>query len=171
MPRPLPTDAASFYHHYIGLVQAGSAVEAVTAHAGEILDFYTNLPDDMQHYAYAEGKWTIKEVLQHVIDAERVFAYRLLRIARKDTTPLAGFDENLYVLNAKTASRDFNLMQQEFTLLRQSTDILVSTLDEDQLQNTGTASNNPITANAIAFIIYGHLLHHLNIIKERYLHR
>lgn len=169
MPRPLPTDAASFYHNYINLVKTSSAAEAVKTYSAKILAFYTALPADKANYAYAEGKWTVQEVLQHVIDAERVFTYRALRIARKDTTPLPGFDENSFTANSEASSRSFDSLKQEFALLRQATDVFIETLNDSQLQNIGTASNNPITANAIAFIIYGHLLHHMNITKERYL--
>ena len=168
MPRPLPTDAASFYHHYINLVKANSPAEAVKVHSTDILEFYTNIPPDKANYAYAPGKWTIQEVLQHVIDAERVFSYRTLRIARKDATPLPGFDENSFTANSEAGNRNFDSLKQEFSLLRKSTDIFIETLSDGQLQNFGTASNSPITANAIAFITYGHLLHHINIIKERY---
>jgi hypothetical protein len=168
MPRPLPTDAASFYHHYISLVKADSAAEAVKVHSAEILAFYTSLPIERAQYAYTDGKWTILEVLQHVIDAERVFSYRTLRIARKDATPLPGFDENSFTANSEAGNRNFDSLKKEFALLRQSTDIFIETLNEGQLQNFGVASNNAITANAIAFITYGHLLHHINIIKERY---
>ncbi len=169
MPRPQPTDAAQFYHHYIGLVKAGSAAEAVKKHSAEILDFYSGLPDAKADFAYAEGKWTIKELLLHVIDAERVFSYRCMRIARNDATPLPGFDENAYTANAQAANRTFESLKEEFAALRRASDIFVATLSEDQLQRNGTASNNPITANAVAFIMYGHLLHHINIIRERYL--
>ncbi len=108
-------------------------------------------------------------MLQHIIDAERVFSYRAMRIARNDATPLPGFDENSYTANSLACRRDFESLKKEFALLRQATDILVLTLGEDQLQNIGTASNNPVTANAIVFLTYGHLLHHINIIRERYL--
>jgi uncharacterized damage-inducible protein DinB len=169
MPRPLPTDSAPFYHNYIGLVNAGSALEAVKNHSGEIAAFYASLPEDKADHAYAEGKWTIKEVLQHLIDAERVFSYRATRIVRKDATPLPSFDENSYAANSQAGNRSLDSLKEEFALLRGATDIFVSTLNEEQLQNSGTASNKPITANAIVFIIYGHSLHHMNIIKERYL--
>lgn len=168
MARPSATDA-SFGQHYIALAKGETAAEVVNNHAAEILAFYTNLPEEKAHFAYADGKWTIIEVLQHIIDAERVFSYRTTRIARKDTTPLPGFDENAYTENSLAYKRDFNLLKEEFTALRRATDIFISSLDEEQLQQSGTASGKYITANAIAFIIYGHLLHHINIIKERYL--
>jgi len=169
MPRPLSSDSAPYTHNYIGLVKGDSAGEAVKNHAEEILAFYTGLPDDKAEYAYGEGKWTLREVLQHVIDAERVFTYRTTRIARKDTTPLPGFDENSYTANSQAGSRSFASLKQEFSFLRRGTDIFIATLNEEQLQNIGVASNAPVTANAIAFVIYGHLLHHINIIKLRYL--
>ena len=168
MPRPLPTDA-SFGQHYIALAQGDTAAEVVNNHAAEILEFYTSLPEEKAQYAYAEGKWTIIELLQHIIDAERVFAYRATRIARKDTTPLPGFDENAFTENSLAGTRDFNLLKEEFAALRRSTDIFIAALSEEQLQQNGTASGKYITANAIAFIIYGHLLHHMNITRERYL--
>jgi uncharacterized damage-inducible protein DinB len=168
MPRPLPTDSAPYTHNYISLVNGDSAAEAVKNHAGEILTFYTGLPDDKAQFAYGKGKWTLQEVLQHVIDAERVFSYRAMRIARKDATPLPGFDENSYTVNSQACNRSFASLKDEFALLRRATDIFISTLNEEQLQNTGFASNSPVTANAVAFIVYGHLLHHIDIIKERY---
>jgi hypothetical protein len=168
MARPLPGDA-SFGQHYIALAQGDTAAEVVSNHAAEILEFYASLPEEKAHYAYADGKWTIIELLQHIIDAERVFTYRATRIARKDTTPLPGFDENAFTDNSLAYKRDFNLLKEEFIALRKSTDIFISSLDEEQLQQSGTASGKYITANAIAFIIYGHLLHHINITRERYL--
>ncbi|HVX50402.1 MAG TPA: DinB family protein, partial [Chitinophagaceae bacterium] len=142
---------------------------AVQNHAAEILAFYTSLPKDKKDHAYAEGKWTIIELLQHVIDAERVFTYRALRFARKDATPLAGFDENDYAANSMAGSRNFDELKEEFAALRKATDIFFSSLNEEQLQQGGTSNNRYITVNALAFITYGHLLHHINIIKERYL--
>ena len=168
MSRPLQTDAY-FGQHYIALTRGDTALEVVNNHKAEILAFYTGLPAEKANYAYAEGKWTIRELLQHLIDAERVFTYRATRIARKDTTPLPGFDENSYAANSMADKRDFNSLKEEFTALRNATDIFISSLSEDQLQQPGNSSGKYITANAIAFIIYGHLLHHINIIKERYL--
>lgn len=168
MPRPSAADAG-FGQHYIALAQGNSAKEIVANHATDILQFYANLPAEKKDFAYAEGKWTIIEVLQHVIDAERVFTYRAMRFARKDATPLPGFEENDYAANAQASTRDFDELKEEFAALRKATDIFASTLHEDQLQNGGQSNNRYITANALIFIIYGHLLHHMNVIKERYL--
>ncbi|HNP23185.1 MAG TPA: DinB family protein [Panacibacter sp.] len=169
MARPLPTDSASFYHKYIGYVQGESVKETIANHSSVIEQFYSSLPEAKENYAYAEGKWTLKDLLLHVIDAERVFVYRTLRIARKDKTPLAGFDENEYAANSFAEERSFQSLKDEFVLLRKANDAMLSTLNEEQLSQSGTASNNAITANALAYITFGHLLHHMAVIKERYL--
>jgi hypothetical protein len=108
-------------------------------------------------------------MLQHIIDTERIMQYRLLRIARNDTTPLPGFDENFYAKNANASSRTFISLKEELKALRKSTDLLILSLSDDQFANEGMTSNQKITANAIAYILFGHLMHHKKIIEERYL--
>ena len=169
MARPSSTDAAIFYHKYINYAMGDSIAEVIANHSVQLNEFYNNLPEAKADYAYASGKWTIKDLLQHVIDAERIFTYRALRIARKDTTPLAGFEENDYAANSNAANRTLQSLKDEFTAVRISSDFLFRSFNEDQLNAVGTASNNSITTNALAFITYGHLLHHKNIIEERYL--
>ena len=169
MARPSTQDAAEFYHGYINMAQGNSVAEVMANYAEEIRNFYSNLPEAKADHAYAEGKWTIKELLQHVIDAERIFAYRALRIARKDATPLASFDENAYAQTADAKNRILQSLKDEFIAVRHSTDLMLQSFNEDQFNSKGTASNKSITVNALAFIIYGHLLHHKRIIEERYL--
>jgi uncharacterized damage-inducible protein DinB len=169
MARPAPQDAAEFYHGYINMATGNSLAEVMVNHTAEIKNFYSDLPEDKADYAYADGKWTMKELLQHITDAERIFAYRALRIARKDATPLASFDENAYAQNANAKNRKLQSLKDEFNAARHATDLMLQSFDEDQLNAKGTASNKSITVNAIAFIIYGHLLHHKKIIEERYL--
>ncbi|MEP6846052.1 MAG: DinB family protein [Panacibacter sp.] len=169
MPRPAVADASAFYHGYINNATGNSVKEVIANHSKEILDFYNSLPEQKAIYAYAEGKWTIKQLLLHVIDAERIFTYRALRIARKDTTPLAGFDENTYADNDGNENRTFQSLKDEFNAVRKATDLLYSNFSETQLNETGTASNKSITVNALCFIAYGHLLHHKKILEERYL--
>ncbi len=108
-------------------------------------------------------------MIQHLADAERVFVYRAMRFSRKDTEPLPGFDEDSYAANANAANRSFDSLVEEFGLLRKSTDLFLGTLTEEQLSQAGVANNKPITVNAIAFIVYGHILHHKQVIEERYL--
>lgn len=168
MPRPGQNECAPYYQKYIALAEGNSVNEIVNRHAFELQEFYNSLPDNKADYAYSEDKWTIKQVLQHLMDAERVFAYRALRICRKDETPLAAFDENAYVENGFAVQRSLSSLKQEFNAVRAATDMFLLSLNNEQTMRMGTASNNPVSVNALAFIIYGHLLHHENILKERY---
>ena len=111
----------------------------------------------------------MKELLQHVIDAERIFSYRILRIARKDKTPLASFDEDNYAANSLASERNFDSIKEEFLAVRKATDLLLLSLNEEQLAQQGIASELPVTANAIAFITFGHMLHHKGVLEEKYL--
>lgn len=168
MARPQPNECAPYYQKYIALAQGNSISELVNNHAFDLQEFYNNLPESRADFAYAENKWTVKQVLQHLTDAERVFAYRALRISRKDETPLSSFDENAYVENGFANQRALSSLKQEFNSVRAATDIFLLGLNEEQVMRMGTASNNPVSVNALAYIIYGHLLHHINILKERY---
>jgi hypothetical protein len=127
------------------------------------------IPPKKRKYAYAEGKWTIKELLQHLIDAERVFAYRALRIARLDATPMPGFDENNWATAANKINRKWGSLVKEFSAVRASTEILFKHLGKEELLFEGMASNISINALALGYIIAGHTQHHIDIISERYL--
>jgi uncharacterized damage-inducible protein DinB len=133
------------------------------------IDFLKTIPTEKLEYRYAEGKWTIKDIVQHLIDAERIFAYRALRIARKDQTPLPGFEENEYVETAFANNRTMEDLIEEFTIVRKSTLSLFKTFTEEQLMQMGTASEKPVSVRAIGFITLGHQKHHEKIIKVRYL--
>lgn len=169
MPRPDLSRVPEWYHRYINQVQENELIEALEKQASSVIPFLENIPVVKRDYRYAEGKWNIKEVLQHIIDAERIFAYRALCFARKEATPLPGFDENSYADNSKAAKRDWNDLMEEFKIVRRSTQILFGSFDDEQMETTGTASGNLIYVMAIGFIIAGHLNHHVTIIKERYL--
>lgn len=169
MARPQPNDYAAYYETYVGKVKEDSVHDIINSYSEPLLQFYTSLPESKADHAYAEGKWTVKELLLHIIDAERIFAYRALRVARQDQTPLASFDENAYVPASKASERSLQSLKDEFAAVRKATDIMLRTFDEVQLSQRGTASNHPVTANAIAFIIYGHMLHHKAVLEERYL--
>lgn len=144
-------------------------MDAMRKQTPSFIRLLSNIPPAKRNYRYAKGKWTIKEVLQHIIDTERVFAYRALCFARKDKTPLPSFDENLYGDNAKATKRDWPVMMAELKAVRISSEFLFSSFDKTQLNTTGTASNNPFTVLAIGFILVGHVNHHIKVIKERYL--
>jgi hypothetical protein len=168
MSRPAAGDFPPYFARYIARVEADSIAEAIDQYAAEMEVFYTGLPEDKADYAYAPGKWTLKELLQHVIDAERIFAYRILRISRNDSTPLPSFDEDSYVLYSGAASRSFASIKEEFIAVRKSTDLLLRSLTEEQYKRSGVASNLPVTVNAIGFILFGHLLHHKQVLHEKY---
>lgn len=169
MARPQASEFPPYFARYIAKVEADSVAAAVNRYAVSMNDFYTRLPEEKADYRYAEGKWSIKELLQHVIDAERIFSYRILRIARKDKTPLASFDEDSYALSANAQARPFSELKEEFRAVRKATDLLLLSLNEEQLAEQGIASDLPVTANAIGFILFGHLLHHKAVLEERYL--
>lgn len=167
--RPSDLDYNPFYKTYISKIKADSLTEAIALYAQPLKSFYNNLPEAKANYAYADGKWTVKEVLQHVMDTERIMSYRALAIARGESIALPGFDENLYAQNSKAAFRNLTDMQIEFTAIRHATNLLFQSFDEEQLNARGNANNSPITVNALGFIILGHLAHHKQVLEERYL--
>lgn len=135
----------------------------------EMIALISNTEIEKLEYRYAVGKWTIKDIIQHIIDTERIFSYRALRISRNDLTPLPSFEENDYVDNANANCRSIQDLLNELKVVRASTIILFKNFSNMQLNNLGIASNHPISVRAIGFIIIGHQQHHFKIIKERYL--
>ena len=169
MPRPDLTRVPDFYHNYINQVPENDLMTAFKNQTPVAIQFFQTIPDNKIDYAYAQGKWTIKEMLQHVIDAERIFSYRALRFARKDPTPLPGFDENLFAENAKADKRNWDDLLEELKVVRRATEWLYSSFDEEQLDASGTSNNSPIYVLAFGYISVGHAIHHMNVIKQRYL--
>lgn len=159
----------SYFANYINLVNVDSVEEAIERYSLNMLNFFKNLPVEKVDYKYSEDKWTIKEMLQHVIDTERIFAYRVLRISRGDKTPLPGFDENNYAAASNAAARSWQSLLEEFEAVRKSTDLLLKSLTQDQLKQSGVTNEHPNSSMAISFMVFGHILHHINILKERYL--
>jgi hypothetical protein len=168
MPRPSATEYNSFFQTYLNYTSGKDYNILVQQYHERITESWAAIPAEKVNYAYAEGKWTIKQMLQHVIDTERIFAYRALAIARKEPASLLGFDENEYAKNGTAAHRNWKDMLIEWRVVRQSTNLLFASFTEEQLKLTGTANGNPISVNAIGFILFGHALHHLHILKERY---
>ncbi len=128
-----------------------------------------SLSDENWQYSYAEGKWTPKEILLHTIDTERIFCYRALQIARSENAILPGFDENLFAENSNANERSPEDLINEYRTVRQATTALFESFSEQTMNNTGNANDKPLSVQAAGFIICGHELHHINIIKERYL--
>lgn len=168
MPRPDLSRVPAWYHGYINHVQENDLMKALETQSPAFIKFLKKIPEQKRNYRYAKGKWTIKEMLQHIIDAERIFSYRALCFARQDQTPLPSFDENAYAEHSKAGKRDWNEMVEEFRLLRQSNEILFRSMDKKQLNSTGIASGNPVYVMAIGFIMVGHVNHHVRILQERY---
>lgn len=158
----------SFYHNYINLVNETSLSPAMAKHLQDAVAVLEQLPLQKWEYRYAPGKWTIKELVQHVIDAERIFAYRALCIARGEKTPLPGFDENSYAEASGANKRGYSDLIEELKTAQHSTFQLFRSFDESQLQQSGIANGNSIYVEAIGFILIGHTRHHLKILKERY---
>jgi hypothetical protein len=168
MSRPSATEYSSFYQPYVNYTSGKDYSILVQQYHDRITESWSAIPAEKANYAYAEDKWTIKQMLQHVIDTERIFAYRALSIARKEPAALLGFDENEYAKNGTGANRNWKDMLTEWRVVRQSTNLLFASFTEEQIKNMGTASGQPISVNALGFIIFGHALHHLHILKERY---
>ncbi len=144
-------------------------VAALTAQLAEVTTLLESLDAAKRDHRYAEGKWTVKEVLGHLIDCERVFAYRTLRIARNDQTPLPGFDENLFAGEAGHARCDWSTLLEEFIEVRRSSILMLRHLPPDAWARLGTTNSQPVSARALVYIMIGHVTHHLEILKERYL--
>ncbi|MBL7731159.1 MAG: DinB family protein [Chitinophagaceae bacterium] len=171
MPRPNLSRVPEYYHRYINQVPENDITKAFSNQTAAFIRFLKQLPEEKRNYRYAKGKWTIKEVLIHVIDTERVFAYRSLCIARQDKSAFPSFDENLYADNAKANKRDWNDLIDEFKAVRLSTEIMFRSFDKQQLDSTGIASGKSVYVLGLGYIIAGHVNHHLNVIKERYLRK
>ena len=163
------TVAAPHFNRYIEIVKEKDLLKSLKKSRKEFSELLDRLPRNKIDFAYAPGKWTIREVLQHIIDAERVFAYRALTFARKDKTPLPGFDENSWAAESRSAKRSWKELRDEFKTVRKSSELLFSSLDQDQLLAEGVAGNHPANSLAMGFVCSGHLLHHIKIIRERYL--
>jgi len=169
MPRPDLFTVPEWYHNYIRQIREDSVNEAIRANTPMAVSFLRSIPEEKWGYRYADSKWSIREMVQHIIDAERVFAYRALCIARGEKTSLPGFDENSYAALSKADKRGMEDLITEFETVRTSIEQLYASFDEEQLAATGIANNNRISVNAIGFIIAGHVKHHMNILNERYL--
>ena len=153
---------------YVSLVEADELHKALKKNGKKFNKFLKHMPENKINYSYAEGKWTIKQVLQHILDAERVFAYRALWFARKDLQPLPGFDENLWALQAFVSERDWNDLRDEFKVIRKSTELLFNSFSDEQLHTTGVSNNTVVSVATLGYICAGHAAHHMNVINERY---
>ncbi len=169
MAKPLPSEYPSFYGTYVKLVQDDDLIKVLQASLNEMHETLESIPAATFDYAYAEGKWTVSQLLQHMIDAERVFSYRAMAFARGEQQQLPGFDENEYAGLADVSARNISEMKEELMTLRRSVYFMFKGFTEQDLSRSGVANGNPVTVNALGYIIIGHVRHHFNVIKERYL--
>jgi uncharacterized damage-inducible protein DinB len=158
-----------FYKNYVKNIEETDLLQALRISGHRCLELLHAIPEEKADYRYAEGKWTIRELLCHMIDAERIFAYRALRFARNDKTLLAGFDENQYAPETNASGRSLQKLAAEVAHLRSSTIDMFEGFSPEMLNRRGTANQNELSVAALGFIIAGHETHHCNVLKERYL--
>lgn len=167
--RPAPNEYAPYYGRYIALVPDGPIVETLRDQIGETSGFLGSLPEAKGDHRYEPGKWSVKEVIGHMIDSERVFSYRALRFARRDETPLPGFEQDDYVPAGAFGRRTLRDLIEEFRAVREATVLLYRHLDEEALSRSGIANENRMSVRALAWSIAGHERHHARVIRELYL--
>lgn len=169
MNRPEKNEYNEYYETYVSLVPETEIVGVLDRQNSELLDIFKEIAEEKSLYAYAEGKWTIKELLGHLTDGERIFGYRALRIARADKTPIEGFEQDGYIENSNFNNTKMSDLLEEFLLVRKANLIFFRNLTDEAWTRTGTASDSPVSVRAIAYIMAGHVRHHMRILRERYL--
>jgi uncharacterized damage-inducible protein DinB len=167
--RPESNEYAPYYEKYVSLVPAGSIIETLQSQAADTLALLRGVSEERAASRYEPGKWSVKEVVGHVIDTERIFSYRALRFARNDKTPLPGYEQDDYARAANYDARTLADLADDFERVRAATVSLLRSLDAEAWTRRGLASDNEVSVRALAHIIAGHELHHVNILRERYL--
>jgi hypothetical protein len=169
MNRPEKSEYAEYYERYVSLVEETDIVAVLEKQQAEMLGIFETITEEKSHFAYGADKWTIKELIGHLTDGERIFAYRALRISRADQTPIEGFEQDGYIENSNFNNMPFSDLTEELLLARKSNLIFFKYLTDEAWSRHGTASDNPVSVRALAFIMAGHIRHHINILNERYL--
>ena len=166
--RPTPDEYAPYYKTYVDKVFGENVLVLLKEEHDQFKTFLQGIPESKWDYRYAEGKWSIKEVIRHINDAERVFAYRALRIARNDQTAMPGFDQDDWMGEISGSSMSPEQVMDEYSSVRAASLSLLNSFDEEAWLRRGTASDYTFSARALAYIIAGHEQHHIQILKERY---
>lgn len=169
MSKPSASEFPAYFSGYVSHVQEADLDTAFANQLPVIKSFLNTISEEKSMYAYEPGKWTLKEVLQHMIDTERIFNYRALCFSRKETSSLPGFDENEYAANSNANARGWKDMVAEFIAVRYSTELLFKNFSTETLSFSGLSNNNKATVNSLGFITVGHFYHHKKIMEERYL--
>ena len=166
---PQPNEYHPYYGNYIQLSEDAPLVQSLENSMQVFQDFVSNIPESQMNFSYQFDKWTIAELLMHLLDSERVFQYRAFRFARNDQTALPGFEQDDYVLESRAGERTKEDIIQEYLAIRRSSIYLFASFGDEVMQRIGTASGSPMSVRALGHIIVGHQVHHLNILQDRYL--
>lgn len=167
---PAPSEYAPYYHTYVGKISPDTDLaELLRSEFEKTHALLSSLSEEKQLYRYAPGKWSIREMVGHMVDTERVMAYRAMRVARGDKTPIPGFDQDDYIPEGDFDARPMASMLAEWRGLREATIAFTESLGKEASVFMGTASDNPVTPRALLYIIAGHELHHMGVLQERYL--
>lgn len=169
VPRPGTGEYAPFYAGYVAGVPDGDLIALLEQQGRETATLLGAISEEKANYRYAPGKWTIREVLGHIVDGERVFSYRALTFARGDAGPLPSFDENAWASASNAGRRAMKELLDEYRAVRAATVALFRSFSDEEFARSGVASKNPVTVRALAYIVAGHERHHLRILRERYL--
>lgn len=164
-------DCPSYYMPYLEVIGEASLTDLMERQLGNFPEFIRSIPEELLQHRYTPEKWSVAEVLVHILDTERIFQYRALRFGRGDETPLPGFDQDAYVPSSLAGSKSIDDLVQEFEIIRQSSLLLFKSLPEERLSFKGTASGQGISLGALGFVMCGHPKHHRNILRARYLGR
>lgn len=169
MTKPTATEYADYYDIYVSLIDSDNILAVLNRQISDFSKLLSEIPEEKGVFRYAEGKWSINELVGHLIDTERIMAYRALRFSRNDKTDLEGFDQDPYIENSDFDGCKLSDLAQQFKVVRQSNIFMFEGLASEAWDRSGKASGSDISVRALAYIIAGHELHHVNILKERYL--
>jgi hypothetical protein len=169
MKRPMPDEYPAIYQNYVDLVRSNDIIKELRKQVMDIQAVISEIPEEKEDFAYAPGKWTIKQIIGHIIDTERVLGYRAMRFARKDKTPLPGYDENWFVEHGNFQKQTLYSLGHEFAIVREANLALFKVWDEEALDQRGIANDRHFSVRATLYMIAGHATHHVNVIKSKYL--
>jgi uncharacterized damage-inducible protein DinB len=167
--KPSPGESSDYAQSYIDHLTEDDLLEALSNNLLQTVSLFESVAKEKHNFRYAPGKWTVKELLQHIIDTERIFSYRALRFSRRDNTPLPSYDENLYAPNANTSVRSLEKLLEEYRLVRESSILLFESMTPEMLDFKGTASSVMYSARILGWFMAGHNLHHNKVLKVKYL--
>jgi len=168
MSKVQPNEYNAHFEPYVSMTRGATVNELIANHSPYLMNFIEKIPDEKSGFSYGEGKWNVKEVLQHIIDMERVFAYRALSIARGVSDNLSGVDQDQFARFQRSKYRAFSDLQEEFLTMKSDHNILFRSFDQEALMSTGMVSGNKTTCRSWIFISFGHTLYHVQLLKERY---